>query len=57
MRYHRPRVNGCLIDPKASSAAIRRRTARASLCWQRPTDHERRRRHPANSLYPRIGRT
>ncbi|MBO2455916.1 hypothetical protein J4573_53200 [Actinomadura barringtoniae] len=51
----RTRLNGCLIDP--GSAAHRRRSARSALCWQRPLDHERRRRHPANSLYPRIGRT
>jgi hypothetical protein len=35
---------------------IRRRMARAGLCWQRPLDQERRRRHLANSRYPRVGR-
>ncbi|PRX08000.1 UNVERIFIED_ORG: hypothetical protein CLV66_101581 [Actinomadura viridilutea] len=51
------RVNGCVYAPGSSMAVIRRRGARAAgLCWQRPIDQERRRRHPANSLYPRVGR-
>lgn len=50
------RVNGCRYEPGSSTNAIRRRVARASLCWQRPLDHERRRRRPDNSRYPRVGR-
>ncbi|MEU8121850.1 hypothetical protein AB0C21_24345 [Spirillospora sp. NPDC049024] len=51
------RVNGCMYEPGSSTSAIRRRIARASLCWQRPLDQERRRRRPDNSRYPRVGRT
>ncbi|TMR03766.1 hypothetical protein ETD83_09660 [Actinomadura soli] len=51
------RVNGCRYAAASSTNAIRRRVARASLCWQRPVDHERRRRNPVNSRYPRVGRT
>jgi len=52
------RVNGCVYAPGAATAVIRRRAARtAGLCWQRPLDQERRRWHPANSRYPRVGRT
>jgi hypothetical protein len=51
------RVNGCMYEPGSSTNAIRRRIARAGLCWQRPLDQERRRRRPDNSRYPRVGRT
>ncbi|WP_285491808.1 hypothetical protein [Actinomadura sp. NBRC 104425] len=52
------RVNGCGYAPGSSTAMIRRRAARtAGLCWQRPLDQEQRRWHPANSRYPRVGRT
>ncbi|WP_433327384.1 hypothetical protein [Spirillospora sp. CA-294931] len=50
-------VNGCVLRPESATNVIRRRLARSGLCWQRPSDHERRRRHRANSLYPRVGRT
>ncbi|MFD0683073.1 hypothetical protein [Actinomadura fibrosa] len=56
-RARPPRVNGCRYERGSSANVIRRRTARAGLCWQRPSDQERRRLHPANSRYPRIGRT
>ncbi|MFB4310443.1 hypothetical protein [Actinomadura sp. GTD37] len=56
-RSRRSRVHGCRYEPGSSANAIRRRVARASLCWQRPLDQERRRRRPDNSRYPRIGRT
>ncbi|MFC6878492.1 MULTISPECIES: hypothetical protein [Actinomadura] len=51
------RASGCRYEPDSSTNVIRRRIARARLCWQRPIDQERRRRHPANSRYPRVGRT
>ncbi|MFA1544863.1 hypothetical protein [Actinomadura chokoriensis] len=58
MSRSRPsRVHGCRYEPGSSANAIRRRVARASLCWQRPLDQERRRRRPDNSRYPRVGRT
>ncbi|WP_155885064.1 hypothetical protein [Actinomadura flavalba] len=47
----------CQLHPASASVAVRRRVARRALCWQRPTDHERRRRHPDGSRYPRVGRT
>ncbi|WP_344589899.1 hypothetical protein [Actinomadura vinacea] len=50
------RVPGCRFEPATASAQLRRLMAGAGLCWQRPRDQERRRRHPANSLYPRVGR-
>ncbi|MBE1534414.1 hypothetical protein [Actinomadura algeriensis] len=57
MSRQRPhRVGGCRYQPGSSTNVIRRRVARASLCWQRPIDQERRRRHLVNSRYPRIGR-
>ncbi|GAA1780530.1 MULTISPECIES: hypothetical protein [Actinomadura] len=57
MSRSRPsRVRGCRYEPGSSTNAIRRRVARASLCWQRPIDQERRRRRPDNSRYPRVGR-
>ncbi|MFC4050596.1 hypothetical protein ACFOY4_12935 [Actinomadura syzygii] len=52
-----PHVHGCGYAPGSSANAVRRRVARASLCWHRPIDQERRRRHPVNSRYPRVGRT
>ncbi|WP_165975455.1 hypothetical protein [Actinomadura rubrisoli] len=55
-RAHAHHVNGCRYEPGSCANVIRRRIARASLCWQRPSDQERRRRRPANSRYPRIGR-
>ncbi|WP_157610075.1 hypothetical protein [Spirillospora albida] len=55
-RARASRVSGCRYEPDSSTNVIRRRVARASLCWQRPSDQERRRRRPANSRYPRIGR-
>ncbi|WP_231330487.1 hypothetical protein [Actinomadura graeca] len=56
-RTHGSRVSGCRYEPDSSTNVIRRRIARATLCWHRPVDQERRRRHPANSRYPRLGRT
>ena len=56
-RSRESRVHGCRYSPGSSMNAIRRRIARASLCWHRPVDQERRRRHPVNSRYPRVGRT
>ncbi|RKS71790.1 hypothetical protein BZB76_4600 [Actinomadura pelletieri DSM 43383] len=50
------RVNGCRYESCSSTNAIRRRIARASLCWHRPVDQERRRRTLDNSRYPRVGR-
>ncbi|MFB4312610.1 hypothetical protein [Actinomadura sp. 21ATH] len=55
-RTGRSRVPGCRFEPATASAQFRRRVAGSGLCWQRPVDQERRRRHPVNSLYPRIGR-
>jgi hypothetical protein len=54
---HASRVNGCRYEPGSSTNVIRRRVARESLCWQRPVDQERRRRHPASSPYARANRT
>ncbi|MCP2340148.1 hypothetical protein [Actinomadura rupiterrae] len=48
-------VNGCALT-LTRSALMRRRTARRALCWQRPSDQERRRHQRANSSYPRVGR-
>ncbi|HEY8479802.1 MAG TPA: hypothetical protein VIL71_08230 [Spirillospora sp.] len=56
-RPRESRVHGCRYSPESSMNAIRRRIARSSLCWHRPVDQERRRRHPVNSRYPRVGRT
>ncbi|WP_243723427.1 hypothetical protein [Actinomadura sp. 7K507] len=56
-RSRESRVRGCRYAPGSSTNAIRRRIARTGLCWHRPVDQERRRRHPANSRYPRVGRT
>ncbi|MFI0353634.1 hypothetical protein [Actinomadura sp. 9N407] len=50
------RVPGCRFESATASALSRRRVAGAGLCWQRPLDQERRRLHPINSLYPRVGR-
>ncbi|MBT2208479.1 MULTISPECIES: hypothetical protein [Actinomadura] len=55
-RTHRTWASGCRYEPGSSTNVIRRRIARATLCWHRPLDQERRRRHPANSRYPRVGR-
>ncbi|MDL4772029.1 MULTISPECIES: hypothetical protein [Thermomonosporaceae] len=49
-------MSGCRYEPGSSTNVIRRRVARAGLCWQRPIDQERRRLHPANSRYPRVRR-
>ncbi|MFC0037539.1 hypothetical protein [Actinomadura rayongensis] len=48
------RLGCCALHGASSAVAVRRRTARSALCWQRPTDHERRRRSGAS--YPRVGR-
>ncbi|XRQ04433.1 hypothetical protein ACN3XK_48865 [Actinomadura welshii] len=56
-RPRESRVHGCGYSRGSSMNAIRRRIARSGLCWHRPVDQERRRRHPANSRYPRVGRT
>ncbi|MFI6517452.1 hypothetical protein ACIBF1_17985 [Spirillospora sp. NPDC050679] len=48
-------MNGCLLEPGSATVAVRRRVQRSGLCWQRPIDQERRRKHPANSRYPRVG--
>ncbi|TDC55861.1 hypothetical protein E1281_10430 [Actinomadura sp. KC345] len=70
-RSRETRVRGCRYAPGSSPNAAgcsssdwrwagaggRWRIARAGLCWHRPIDQERRRRHPANSRYPRVGRT
>ncbi|MGP4029620.1 hypothetical protein [Actinomadura sp. 3N407] len=70
-RSRESRVHGCLYAPGSSTNATkcssidwwwagaggRWRIARAGLCWHRPVDQERRRRRPAGSRYPRMGRT
>ncbi|MFF5263239.1 hypothetical protein ACFY4C_30275 [Actinomadura viridis] len=50
------RMPGCHFEAATRSAMFRRRVTGAGLCWQRPRDQERRRRHPATSLYRRVGR-
>ncbi|MBW8486304.1 hypothetical protein [Actinomadura parmotrematis] len=51
-------MSGCLLEPASATVVVRRRLARSGLCWERPLDQERRRRHSAyNSRYPRVGRT
>ncbi|WP_019634656.1 hypothetical protein [Actinomadura atramentaria] len=58
MRRPRTRswLSGCRLDPASSTVAVRRRVARTALCWQRPTDHERRRLRRSGSQYRRVGR-
>ncbi|MQY03512.1 hypothetical protein [Actinomadura macrotermitis] len=48
-------VNGCRFEHGAAATALRRRAGRSGLCWERPSDQERRRR-AAGSRYPRVGR-
>lgn len=48
-------VHGCSLAPYRA-AMIRRRTSRTALCWQRPSDQERRRHQRTDSRYPRVGR-
>ncbi|MFC4905866.1 hypothetical protein [Actinomadura gamaensis] len=48
-------VHGCALSP-SRPALMRRRASRTALCWQRPSDQERRRHQRAGSRYPRVGR-
>lgn len=47
---------GSPFDWRRAGAGGRWRVAWSSLCWHRPIDQERRRRRPASSSYPRMGR-
>ncbi|WP_158587947.1 hypothetical protein [Actinomadura logoneensis] len=49
------RVSCCSLVPSRTTL-IRRRTSRTALCWQRPSDQERRRHQRTDSRYPRVGR-